>query len=243
MFVSVIEKIKESRISQALKATNKFGYLLLALFALLFIHPYIQGDQLLHEEFLMFFITLILFAAVYAVRNSKSQFLIACIIGVPTLIFNILSLFSVSPLTLHCRSLLLIIFLLFTLFTIFLHVIKSRRNSLETLLGAICIYLLIGVTWAIIYGFVETTTPGSFSLDDHPLPSHFGWFRFIYFSFVTLTTLGYGEITPETPVSQSLAILEALLGVLCIAILVGRLVTTYQSYCNTSGQTEEECCQ
>lgn len=84
-------------------------------------------------------------------------------------------------------------------------------------------YLLLGLIWAQTYVLIEAFSPGSFT----PMPSYHGieWTSFLYFSFVTLTTVGYGDITAITPIARSLAIAEAIAGHLFSIILITRLVS------------------
>jgi hypothetical protein len=85
--------------------------------------------------------------------------------------------------------------------------------------SAVALYLLFGVIWAILYSVIEIIVPGSFIhgvLIGHPV----GDADFIYYSFVTLATLGYGEILPISTQARSLVILEIITGVLYLAILI-----------------------
>ncbi len=88
--------------------------------------------------------------------------------------------------------------------------------------GAIAAYLLLGVIWADAYSLVELVRPGSFSAPADVLVNPRGW---LYFSFMTLTTVGYGDVLPVHPAARSLAMLEAVTGPLYIAILLARLVS------------------
>jgi len=98
-------------------------------------------------------------------------------------------------------------------------VFVSRRAVAARILGAVVLYLLIGLIW----GFaVETFYPGAFAV---PADGEKGIVRWIYFSFVTLTTVGYGDITPLARGARSLAIFEALIGQLYPAIILGKLLS------------------
>jgi hypothetical protein len=91
--------------------------------------------------------------------------------------------------------------------------------------GAVAAYLLFGLAWAQLYEAVEVLAPGAFGLPKGEIPVG-GWFSpLLYFSFVTLTTVGYGDIQPVHPVVRSLAMFEALVGQLYPAVLIGRLVS------------------
>ena len=91
--------------------------------------------------------------------------------------------------------------------------------------GAVAAYLLFGLAWAQVYESVEVLAPGAFGLPKGEIPVG-GWFSpLLYFSFVTLTTLGYGDILPVHPTARSLAMFEALMGQLYPAVLIARLVS------------------
>ncbi len=91
--------------------------------------------------------------------------------------------------------------------------------------GAIAAYLLFGLAWAQLYESLETLSPHAFGLPKGEIPTG-GWFSpLLYFSFVTLTTVGYGDIQPVHPVARSLAMFEALVGQLYPAVLLARLVS------------------
>lgn len=91
--------------------------------------------------------------------------------------------------------------------------------------GSILVYLLIGFTWSVGYQLVHTVVPAAFSFaQGDPGPGH-ARDPLIYYSFVTLTTVGYGDITPLHPTARSLAMAEALIGQLYPAILIARLVS------------------
>jgi hypothetical protein len=88
--------------------------------------------------------------------------------------------------------------------------------------GGIAAYLLLGVAWAEAYGLVDTVYPGAFTGAAGDTVGKRSW---VYFSFVTLTTVGYGDIVPVHPAARSLAMLEAVTGPLYLAILLARLVS------------------
>lgn len=100
--------------------------------------------------------------------------------------------------------------------------LRAGPITFHRLQGAVAAYLLLGVIWAWAYALVETVRPGAFSGTVNPRDGARG---FLYFSFVTLTTTGYGDVLPVHPVARSLTNLEAVTGTLYIAILLARLVS------------------
>ena len=100
--------------------------------------------------------------------------------------------------------------------------LRAGPITFHRILGAIAAYLLLGVLWAYAYALVAHLRPGAFS---GPVRPEDGPRAFFYFSFLTLTTVGYGDVLPVHPVARSLAMLEAVTGPLYLAILVARLVS------------------
>jgi hypothetical protein len=103
-------------------------------------------------------------------------------------------------------------------------VMRPHRLVGERILGAVCVYLLIGLAWAKVYQTLDVVAPGSLRF-----PADTAWAapslpRYAYLSFITLATVGYGDVTPATPIAGTLAWLEAVTGQLYLAITVARLV-------------------
>ena len=101
-------------------------------------------------------------------------------------------------------------------------VFAQGRITLDRVMGAIVLYLLIGVAFAVAYESVSIHVPGAFATTLEKTERFSHW---VYFSFVTLTTVGYGDITPVATIAQSLATLEAFIGQLYPAVILARLVS------------------
>ncbi len=102
-------------------------------------------------------------------------------------------------------------------------VFRSGPITRQRIEGAVAVYLLVALRWGQLYQFLESLVPGAFQLPSAPQGDRFP--PLLYYSFVTLTTLGYGDIVPVHPVARSLAMVEALVGQLYPAILIARLVS------------------
>jgi hypothetical protein len=122
-----------------------------------------------------------------------------------------------------------ICFFVLIAFAIIFDIFHSQEVTTDTISGAACLYLLIGIIWGEAYGLLEHLYPGSFY---YSLPMKVGpritSSFFTYFSFVTLTTIGYGDISPVSEGAKLLVIAEAILGQLYIAIFLARIIATYQ---------------
>jgi hypothetical protein len=107
-------------------------------------------------------------------------------------------------------------------FVVLVQAFRAGPVNVHRIQGAVAAYLLLGLAWALAYETVALVAPGAFASTSPAEPERG---RFIYFSFVTLSTVGYGDVTPVHPVARSLALAEALTGQLYPAILLGRLVS------------------
>lgn len=121
------------------------------------------------------------------------------------------------------------VFDVFIVVVIFRRVFSRERATSETIFGALCIYLLVGFSFAGVYGMLSTFQPNAFYLDPrtnlHLIPDRFD---FIYYSYGTMTSLGAAGITPVSAQARSFSVLEAILGVLYLAVLVARLIGAYR---------------
>lgn len=107
---------------------------------------------------------------------------------------------------------------------VFERIFRAGRVTLHRIAGAVAAYLLIGLVFAFVFDAIELLAPGSFRFADGALRNPDLSDPMVYYSFVTLTTVGYGDVTPATPLTESLANLEALIGQLFPTILIARLV-------------------
>lgn len=205
---------------------DNFIWLLIALIALLFADAlFAQIGTLEGQRYVNLILSVTIVAAVWAVdygqgkrllnwKLGMSFIILGLMIGDSYLMDNRLALFQL------CSSFL---FLSFTLHLCWRQVIFSGVVDGNKIVGAICIYILIGLIWAFAYLIVEQVFPGSFNgLDDGPWQLNLD--AFIYYSMVTLTTLGYGDVTPQLPLARFLAFMEAVTGVFYTTILVASLI-------------------
>jgi len=103
--------------------------------------------------------------------------------------------------------------------------LTARVVDCDAIAASACAYLLLGVGWAAIYTLLETIHPGAFELT--PAEAEQPWSTLLYFSFATLTTLGYGDVTPVVPAARGWSSAQAVAGTLFTAVLIARLVGIY----------------
>ncbi|MFO1461942.1 MAG: ion channel [Verrucomicrobiota bacterium] len=121
-----------------------------------------------------------------------------------------------------------LVFLCFIIGRLLYFIRWTPRVTSEVLSAGISIYLLLGILWAAGYALVGRVIPGDFA-NVSVAAGRMQGFEALYFSFVTLTTVGYGDILPVAPVARMLAMMEAMTGTLYLAVLVSRLVSLHAS--------------
>lgn len=176
----------------------QFHYLLASLVLLLAVYPpyVIAGPS--GPVALKVLTSFILITGVYAVSNRRRQVVIAGLLAVPAFGLGWLHVITGDPTTGAVESVFTLLFYAFTALVGLSRVLGTQRITTDTIYGAVSVYLLMGLTWATAYDLVESINPpGSFSAESGG-GGTLAFPAFIYFSFVTLATLGYGDITPIT---------------------------------------------
>ena len=169
-------------------------------------------------------LTVVLISGVLAVGGRRHSLILAAALATPALAARWLWHYWPDPF-LHGVFLVLGTLLLLQVATQLLRlIVTAPRVDVEVLAAGVATYLVIGLVWAMLYLLVDVIDPKAFQL---PSGQAFGGFDALYFSFVTLTTIGYGDISPVAPVARMLAILEAVMGILFPAVLIARLVAMY----------------
>jgi hypothetical protein len=123
-----------------------------------------------------------------------------------------------------------IVFSAFIILNLLRFTLAAPRVDSQVLCAGISIYLMMAILWAFAYALAARLVPNAFKLTVGPGPDRpLAGFEALYFSFSTLTTLGYGDIVPTAPVTRQLAILEATTGTIFVTVLIARLVSLYSA--------------
>jgi len=203
---------------------DNFAYLTVALILLLFSGAVLDqleldvGDRLLEAA-----TVLTLAIGVWSIRSERRLFYSGMgLAGAVALI--VLTSLLLEAARLHLVHLLVMLaYFVLTAWVAARQVLFSGPVDGNKIVGAVCLYLLLSLIWAMLYMIMIYVSPESFA----GLPSG-TWFSaepdVIYFSFVTMTTLGYGDVTPVLPVARFLVCMEAVVGQFYIAIVVASLV-------------------
>ena len=211
-----------------MERTN-FFYLLIALLILLFIIPLADDLNLISAPLVRGLVfSCLLVIGVWSLKGGGRFFTIGMAFVIAGVILNVLAIKMHSPLFQYGSILSLLGFMVVAISFTLKQVAIGTDITANRLVGAICVYLLLGVIWAMVYTLVNTVSPGSFA-GFSPM-NDLGWdSEWLYFSFVTMTTLGYGDILPVSATARGLAYMQAVVGQFYIAVLVAGLVGAYVS--------------
>ena len=225
----------ESRPNRLYFARSPYFLLLLARGTLLLVYPFWDRDLsgLATLDILLWGVML---SSLYVLSRDRRLFLTAALLALGAFAGDLATYLAPSKTALFVSCLLDLIALLFVTSVIIGSVMQPGRIGVDKIFGAVCGHLLLGLVWALGYGALEISQPGSFSIGESttstlqhrvnelPAPHFADLDEFIYFSLVTLSTLGYGDMVATTRAARSLAALEAVVGQLYLAVLVARLI-------------------
>jgi len=200
---------------------RRFFILFVSLLALILVTPLVQGFVGIHMVWNIFF-TGILLSGVHAVSENKRNVYIASLLALPMLVYSWSPYFMESNLyVVIVGSLCGVVFFAYMIVNILVFIYRQDKVTRDLIAGAVVVYLLMALMWAFIYRVIETANPGSFTIPTTDIHERM---RFIYFSLVTITTLGYGDVVPKTSLATSLATLEAVVGQLYLVTTVALVV-------------------
>ncbi|MGD9081519.1 MAG: ion channel [Desulfobacterales bacterium] len=205
---------------------DRFLFLIVFMVALIVLGPFTEPFIRL-RVFMELFFSIIFIATIYAVSQKKLHIIIAVILLIPTLLAvwtedvpannTLLTIGYLCGLTLFG----------FAVISILNFIFSEQQVTRQTISAAVAVYLLLALMWTFIYRLIENLYPESFAVahDKLLLAENI----YLYFSLVTITTLGYGDITPIGNHAVSFAVLEAITGQIYLVVVVAWFVGMYVS--------------
>jgi hypothetical protein len=174
--------------------------------------------------------TMVLLSAVFAVGGRGKELIFALLLVAPTLLARWATYSRpdlVSPDFFDGTGML---FFGFVVVQLLRFILRAPRVDSEVLCAGIIVYLMLGLFWSLAYSLVDRLLPNSFVFNAGPASSHsMQGFQALYFSFITLSTIGYGDVVPVSKVARMLAIVEAVFGLFYMTLMIARLVSLYSS--------------
>ena len=201
---------------------NNFFYLLVGLLVVLLVAPIASGrfDRAVNLAYVG---TLML--GVWSLAKNRWAYIGGWALALLSFAVSTVALSIDSSVLFLAGRMIAFAFCLLSLLIVLGEVLFGDSVDANRVAGSVCVYLLLGLNWAFVYSFLYAVDPTSFV----GLPEDRGqlFLDLLYYSFVTLTTLGYGDISPATHVARALAYLQAVSGVMYVAILVASLIGSF----------------
>lgn len=214
----------------------KYELLLAAQLLLSFITPLFSGTDF-SRTIVDLGTTLVFLAAIYVISSTKRHFIIGMVLMVPSLILiwgmKIAHIERLEIVTLAGSA----IFFCYICALILIEIFRTKMVTVDIIAAGISVYLFFGNICGFLYAIIGHVDPNAFNIPETTAAylggDPFGLSSAMYFSFVTLTTLGYGDITPINNVARSLAFLEAAMGQIYLTVLIASLVGVHISTVDT----------
>jgi len=214
--------------TQRSKAGN-YAFLLSGLLILFLLMPLLRTFPALAGNAFLMRITLqvgysaLMLLGVWGLSHENNRFRFGLALALLTVTFTTINIFYDSIAIELCLNAVVLLFSISSAVIAAKHVFGGTQVDHNLLFGAMCVYLLMGLIWAILYGLLFQFWPGSFN-GIEGVEGKAPMDTLLYFSFITLASLGYGDITPVAPLARTLAYLEVISGQLYIAIMLAGLV-------------------
>ena len=208
--------------------TRRYRFLLYTLVGMIILPSFLIGYPTIQDALSFGFRSAVMYAGVYAIQKSDREFKIGLIIGFAIILINSFGVFQASArLNFYFSFIFYILFYVFVAYRLLTKLLKTEKVTVGVLYAAVNVYLLMGIIGGYLFMLIENASPGSLNnlaIENLSNPS-----KFFYFSFITLSTLGYGDITPAMPASQSLAMVLSTTGPLYLTIMVALLVSRFDN--------------
>lgn len=199
--------------------------MLVLLFAMhFFIIPLFES----YESFMIIinaFWMLFLVAGIISLTKSRKHTLLLSIIPLLFVLFNWIAIYNNTPFVQWTDIILTVVTFGLLIVLVLAKVFEPGPVTEYRVIGSIVVYMLLANLWAVIYLFIYQQIPGAFQITLPPFEGNTLEANFMYFSYITITTTGFGEIVPLYPFARAMVQVEAITGVLYPVILIGRLVS------------------
>jgi len=208
---------------------GRFRFLLLSLMMMIGLRPLLDewiGAGIWADILTDIFFACILMSGLLALSGQPRQLRVALLLFTAIILLRVLDYMLEIQVLESLQLGLSAVFLIQLLFMIWIHIEKENEVTIDLIMAAASAYILLGFVWAYAYYLLEIFHPHSFKASENM--SDDIW-NFYYYSFVTLNTVGYGDIVANTKSARALSILEATTGQLYLAIMISRLVGLHAS--------------
>lgn len=201
---------------------SKYLYLLLSLIALLVFEFTDPNNFALHLIVTILF-SLVFATVIYIIKKNLVYFYGAMVLALLSTVANLYNIFLPDSMIAIIGKSLFVIYSIFAISLISHEILFTKHITRDTIIGAVCVYFFIGVSYAIIYSIIIQLYPDAFLSTQTSAPIH-SETNIFYFSFITLTTVGFGDIQPVHAIAKFFVMLESVTGIFYLAVFVSRLI-------------------
>jgi len=201
---------------------NRFIYIILAIMSVMLVNPFIRHAGKTGYFIATLFLAMIPLASYFALTEDRKRAITILLLAAPFVILDGLNMFFANHNLMVVSNSFGTILYFYIVILLVKNLLSQRVITANLIYCAISIYLLIGILWAGIYVVLEGISPGSFTGLSETTD-------LLYFSFVTLTTVGYGDVSPLSILAKRLAVFEAAMGGIYMAIIIAMIVGRYMS--------------
>lgn len=201
---------------------SRFVYISIAILLVFLVGPFLRQTGKSGHFFATLLVAMVPLTSFYALNADRKRAFIILFIAAPFVILDVINMFFTYRYLVVAEYSFATILYFYIVVLLIVNLLSYRVITANLVFCAISIYFMIGVMWAGVYRVLEGIFPGSFSgiseTDD-----------LLYFSFVTLTTVGFGEITPQSMLCKRLTVFESAMGSLYLAVVIAIIVGRYMS--------------
>ena len=201
---------------------SRFVYMVITIMVVILISPFLRFTGIAGHIFTTLLTALIPLTSFYALTADRKRAIVILIIAAPFVVLDGLSVFFPHPYLMIAAMGFGTVLYLYIIVLLVINLLSYRVITADLIFCAIATYFLIGVMWAGVYMVLEGISPGSFAgLSQNG--------DLVYFSFVTLTTVGFGDILPQSILAKRLVVFEGALGGIYLAVIIAMIVGRYMS--------------
>jgi len=216
----------DNDLAQVIRGRGPCTYLLLSLIALILLYPYLQ-EGVFARVLLAILFLFVLLGGTLAIRQSRPALFLKIVLALLGVTLEWTALWRGNTHMLALAGIPYAVFLAVTIGEVLDYILQRGPITADKLHGALAGYIMLAVLWAFIYGLTEIFSPGSFGPNRIDLGQPGAFFQLIYFSLTTLTTTGFGDITPMTNQARSFVMVEEFAGLFFVGVVIARLAGVY----------------
>jgi uncharacterized membrane protein len=215
-------------LAQAVVGVGPCTYLLAALLGLILVYPLCEHNGGTAGRIVLGLLySAVLIGGTYATGRSRESLIIGIVLAVLGICAQWAALLTAHPIFLLASGVVFLIFLVLQIGLVMRYLLMKGPITADKLHGALAGYIMIALFWAFVYALLASFDHESFNLAKTAMEPANIFFSLLYFSFTTLTTVGFGDITPVSDEARSLVMIEQLTGVFFVAVLIARLAGLY----------------